>query len=143
MNDLLFYVKDICNIALFADYISPIIQKIGKSKIMMTCFKINLVLNANKIKCIVFALSKIKHPNYNLTINNERLIVSDTTVFWWINLDSKLQWNCNSSSLTGRLSSAWYAVKKVRQLTDVAIARLIIIFQLFPQCYILRFFTVG
>lgn len=85
----------------------------------------NLVLRAKKNKCVVFSLANVKHPNYNFEINNERLIVNDTTVFLGINLDSKLQWNFNLSSLNGRLSSAAFAVSKVRPLTDVAIARLI------------------
>ncbi|CAH2095977.1 unnamed protein product [Euphydryas editha] len=136
INDLPFYVKDICDIVLFADDTS-LIFKVDRKKVnyddvnsslsrIQDWFKTNnLVLNAKKTKCVVFSLPNVKHPHYNLEINNERLIVGDTTVFLGINLDSKLQWNSHLSSLNGRLSSAAFAVRKVRQLTDVTTARLI------------------
>ncbi|KAI8423731.1 hypothetical protein MSG28_012762 [Choristoneura fumiferana] len=42
-----------------------------------------------------------------------------------ITLDSKLQWGPHVTAIAGRLSSAAFAVWKIRQLTDVATARLI------------------
>ncbi|CAH2092484.1 unnamed protein product [Euphydryas editha] len=123
INDLPFYVKDICDIVLFADDTS-LIFKVDRKKVnfddvnsslsrIQDWFKTNnLVLNAKKTKCVVFSLPNVKHPNYNVEINNERLIVNDTTVFLGINLDSKLQWNSHLSSLNGRLSSAAFAVRK-------------------------------
>ncbi|KAI8439072.1 hypothetical protein MSG28_012937 [Choristoneura fumiferana] len=41
-----------------------------------------------------------------------------------ITLDSKLQWGPHVTAIAGRLSSAAFAVWKIRQLTDVATARL-------------------
>ena len=46
-------------------------------------------------------------------------------MFLGITLDSKLQWKTHLSSLAGRLSSAVYAVRKIKQLTDIDTARLV------------------
>ncbi|CAG9793543.1 unnamed protein product [Diatraea saccharalis] len=48
----------------------------------------------------------------------------DTTVFLGITLDSKIQWGPHIDRLSSRLSSAAYAVMKIRRLTDIDTARL-------------------
>ncbi|CAF4947562.1 unnamed protein product [Pieris macdunnoughi] len=58
-------------------------------------------------------------------INGEELNLDDTTVFLGITMDSKLQWSPHINGLAKRLSSAAYAVKKIRSLTDVDTARLV------------------
>lgn len=40
-------------------------------------------------------------------------------------MDSKLQWGPHISKLASRLSSAAYAIRRIRQLTDVATAKLV------------------
>ncbi|MBF2463455.1 reverse transcriptase family protein [Listeria welshimeri] len=136
INDLPFYVKGICDIVLFADDTSLIFKvdrKNGKYDDVNNALSLvqnwfnsnNLVLNAKKTKCIEFSLPNVSKHNYNITLNNEILNITDSTVFLGITLDSKLQWKTHLSSLAGRLSSAVYAVRKIRQLTDIDTARLV------------------
>ena len=58
-------------------------------------------------------------------MNQEKLEFVDKTVFLGITLDTRLQWGPHLTSLAGRLSSAAYAVRKIRQFTDVDTARLV------------------
>ena len=53
------------------------------------------------------------------------LEASTSTLFLGITLDSKLQWGAHIAYLSARLSSAAYAIRKVRGLTDVDTARLV------------------
>ncbi|MBF2449424.1 hypothetical protein IA800_13795, partial [Listeria seeligeri] len=136
VNDLPFYVKGICDIVLFADDTSLIFKvdrKNGKHDDVNNALSLvqnwfnsnNLVLNAKKTKCIEFSLPNVSKHIYNITLNNEVLNITDSTVFLGITLDSKLQWKTHLSSLAGRLSSAVYAVRKIKQLTDIDTARLV------------------
>ena len=61
----------------------------------------------------------------NLKLDGKKLDAITETVFLGITLDSKLQWGAHIRALSGRLSSAAYAVTKIRQLTDIATARLV------------------
>ena len=85
----------------------------------------NLVLNGKKTKCIRFALPNVKSSDCDIILNQEKLEFVDKTVFLGITLDSRLQWGPHLTSLAGRLSSAAYAVRKIRQFTDVDTARLV------------------
>ncbi|CAH2216324.1 jg27456 [Pararge aegeria aegeria] len=85
----------------------------------------NLVLNENKTKCIKFTLPNVKHVKTTILLNNEELNPVDTTVFLGITLDAKLQCGPHVNNLSNRLSSAAYAVKKIRHLTDIETARLV------------------
>ncbi|CAH2239265.1 jg21896 [Pararge aegeria aegeria] len=51
--------------------------------------------------------------------------MEDSTVFLGMTLDCKLQWGTHIDTLAGELSSAAYAVRKIRQITDVETARLV------------------
>ena len=48
-----------------------------------------------------------------------------STVFLGVTLDSKLQWQPHIITLSGKLSPAIFAVKKIRQFTDIDTARLV------------------
>ena len=85
----------------------------------------NLVLNEKKTKCIRFALPNVRSSACNVILNRDILEFVEKTVFLGITLDSKLQCGPHLTSLAGRLSSAAYAVRKIRQLTDVDTARLV------------------
>ena len=85
----------------------------------------NLVLNGKKTKCIRFALPNVKSSNSDIVLNKEVLEFVDKTIFLGITLDSRLQWGPHLKALAGRLSSAAYAVRKIRQFTDVDTARLV------------------
>ena len=85
----------------------------------------NLVLNAKKTKCIKFALPNVKNLGPSVVLNNEEIETVQATTFLGITVDSKIQWGEHITGLTNRLSSAAYAVRKVRALTDVATARLV------------------
>lgn len=86
----------------------------------------NLVLNSKKTKCINFCLPNVRQGgNCSVIIDNDKLEFVDKTFFLGTgSLDSKLHWGPHIESLAGRLSSAAYAVWKIRQITDVATARL-------------------
>lgn len=136
VNDLPFMVENLSKIVLFADDTS-LIFKVSRlthnyDEINDTLRRIhdwftinNLSLNAKKTKCVKFVLPNVKSLNHDVMLNNEKLEFVDSTVFLGITLDAKLQWNVHIKSLSGRLSSAAYAVWKIRQLTDVATSRLV------------------
>ncbi|CAF4944024.1 unnamed protein product [Pieris macdunnoughi] len=85
----------------------------------------NLLLNAKKTKCIKFCAKNARVTDTRPIINGEELNLDDTTVFLGITMDSKLQWSPHINGLAKRLSSAAYAVTKIRSLTDVDTARLV------------------
>lgn len=136
INDLPFFAQEFCKIVLFADDTS-LIFNINRSTNnfddvndalaqILKWFTINnLQLNAKKTKCINFVLPNVKSSTADLKLNKDKLELVDTTVFLGITLDSKLQWNPHLTALAGRLSSAAFAIKKIRQLTDVKTARLV------------------
>ncbi|CAH2264709.1 jg2594 [Pararge aegeria aegeria] len=51
--------------------------------------------------------------------------MENSTVFLGVTLDCKLQWGAHIETLAGKLSSDAYAVRKIRQITDVEVARLV------------------
>ncbi len=85
----------------------------------------NLVLNDKKTKCIRFSLPNVKSNECDILLNGKKLEFVKQTTFLGITIDEKLQWGPHITSLAGRLSSAAFAVWKIRQLTDVDTARLV------------------
>lgn len=136
VNDLPYYTEDLCEIVLFADDTS-LIFKIDRhraifddvsnalSQILHWFTTNNLLLNAKKTKCVKFTMPNVKQVNTSITMNDEILEIVNSTVFLGITLDHKLQWGPHIAALAGRLSSAAYAVRKIRSLTDVETARLV------------------
>ncbi|GBP65266.1 Probable RNA-directed DNA polymerase from transposon BS [Eumeta japonica] len=61
----------------------------------------------------------------DVNVRNKELEFVNSTVFLGITLDNRLQWGPHISKLAKRLSSAAYAVKKMRNLSDVETARLV------------------
>ena len=51
--------------------------------------------------------------------------MSESAIFIGLTIDSKLQSNNHLEALADKLSSAAFAIKKVRQMTDVETARLV------------------
>ncbi|CAK1578767.1 unnamed protein product [Parnassius mnemosyne] len=136
INDLPYLVGDNHDIVLFADDTSLIFklkrQSIKYDDVNNALSKLvhwfnanNLLLNGNKTKCIKFTIPNVKHSKTNVLLNGEELSLVDTTVFLGITIDAKLQWGPHISKLASRLSSAAYAVRKIRSLTDVETARLV------------------
>lgn len=136
INDLPYYLKSFCDVVLFADDTSLIFKvdrnrhdfdDVNSALSMVTDWFTtnNLVLNAKKTKIIKFALPNVRNLGPNIILANQELETADSAVFLGITVDSKLQWGLHISSLAGRLSSAAYAVRKVRQFTDVDTARLV------------------
>lgn len=136
INDLPFMVENLTKIVLFADDTSLIFKVSRKaqdidevnsalSQIHNWFTKNNLVLNPKKTKCIKFSLPNVRSNKFDIVLNREKLDYVDDTVFLGITLDANLQWGPHITVLAGRLSSAAFAVRKIRQLTDVATARLV------------------
>ena len=136
INDLPYFVKDTHEIVLFADDTS-LIFKIKRQQ--LTCDEVNkaisevvnwftvnnLLLNAKKTKCLNFSLPNVRPAPTNIQVKGESLDLVDSTVFLGITLDNKLQWGPHIDKLAKRLSSAAYAVKKIRDISDEATARLV------------------
>ncbi|GBO99903.1 hypothetical protein EVAR_74276_1 [Eumeta japonica] len=76
-----------------------------------------------KTKCIRFSLPNIRHRSRTILVRNKELEFVNATVFLGITLDNRLQWCPHISKLAKSLSSAAYAVKKIRNLADVETAR--------------------
>lgn len=136
VNDLPFMVQKSTDIVLFADDTSLIFKVDRKDsnlnvlnsvlRLILNWFTVNnLVLNAKKTKCINFCLPNVRKLNLNIILDNDKLECIDSTVFLGITLDAKMQWGPHIDALSNRLSSAAYAIWKIRQLTDVATARLV------------------
>lgn len=87
----------------------------------------NLMLNPDKTKCVKFSLASSSNHNTvsNIELNGQTIEFVRSTLFLGITLDSKLQWGLHIASIVGRLSSAVFAIGKMRQLTNVATARLV------------------
>lgn len=138
INDLPFMAERLSNVVLFADDTS-LVFKINRTSVQDNISHVNtalkqlhewftvnnLVLNAKKTKCIHFKLPNVAHSIGSVKINNEVLDVIENTVFLGITVDSRLQWGPHIITLSKRLSSAIYAIKKIKQLTDVHTARLV------------------
>lgn len=60
-----------------------------------------------------------------INIDNEILNFEKECKFLGFILDSKLQWGPHIKALAGRLSSSAFAVRKIRQITNVATAKLV------------------
>lgn len=137
INDLPKLIQDRYDIVLFADDTSLIFKVDRKendintindalSTIVKWFTANNLLLNAKKTKCIKFTLPNVKQiSNEKLKLKGDFLEFEDSTVFLGITLDAKLQWHAHIAKLAGKLSSAAYAVRRIRQLTNVETAKLV------------------
>ena len=135
INDLPYMVNNLHDIVLFADDTS-LVFKIDRNQKMfddvneavsrvLDWFTMNnLLLNTRKTKCIRFSLPNVKQFQVKINIDGEALNLIDSTVFLGITIDSKLQWGPHVMALSSKLSSAAFAVKKIRQITNVETARL-------------------
>ncbi|GBP48457.1 Probable RNA-directed DNA polymerase from transposon BS [Eumeta japonica] len=136
INDLPSLVKDAHEIVLFADDTSllfkvkrqqPTYDDVNNaiSKVEKWFTANNLLLNEMKTKCMRFSLPNVRHGSGTVSVRNKELEFVNSTVFLGITLDDRLQWGPHISKLAKRLSSAAYAVKKMRNLSDVETARLV------------------
>lgn len=136
INDLPHLVKEKHGLVLFADDTSLMFKVSRKQSAnddvnnaiseVVNWFTINnLLLNEKKTKCVRFELPNVKSVPTNVLIKGEKLDLVESTKFLGITLDTKLQWGPHITKLSHKLSSAAYAVKKIRALTDVDTARLV------------------
>lgn len=136
INDLPYLVKAKHGLVLFADDTSLIFkvkrQQSNYDEVnnaissIVNWFTVNnLLLNEKKTKCIKFVLPNVNPVTTDIFIKGQRLDLVQSTVFLGITLDAKLQWDPHINKLSNRLSSAAFAVKKIRALTDVDTARLV------------------
>ncbi|GBP27040.1 Leucine-rich repeat-containing protein 74A [Eumeta japonica] len=86
-------------------------------------FSINyLLLNEKKTKLVQFSLTKL--VDSDVIVKNDILYIVDTSLFLGFTLDAKLRWNSHIIRLAKRISSAAYAAKRIRRLTNKSTARL-------------------
>lgn len=137
INDLPYTInQSMSNIVLFADDTSLIFKVNRKDRDLVqpnstldaiaTWFSANnLLLNSGKTKCIKFTTPNVTLIDSNISLDGKLLDLVPSTVFLGITVDSKLQWGPHIQALASKLSSAAYAVRRIRQLTDIATARLV------------------
>jgi hypothetical protein len=136
INDLPCIVENRCDIVLFADDTSLIFkvdrQSTDFNVINNTLADVlnwfttnNLLLNAKKTKCVRFALPNVTPVDTRILLNNECLEIVDKTLFLGLTLDKSLQWSPHITKLAHRLSSAAFAVRRIRQLSNIETARLV------------------
>ncbi|GBP84139.1 Probable RNA-directed DNA polymerase from transposon BS [Eumeta japonica] len=136
INDLPSLVKDVHEIVLFADDTSLLFkvkrQQLTYDDVNNAISKVekwftanNLLLNEMKTKFIKFSLLNVRHGSGTISVRNKELEFVNSAVFLGITLDNRLQWGPHINKLAKRLSFAAYAVKKMRNLSDVETARLV------------------
>ncbi|RVE54679.1 hypothetical protein evm_000800 [Chilo suppressalis] len=136
INDLPHFTRDLCETVLFADDTSLVFKarrgndcydevNCALSEVLHWFTVNNLKLNSSKTKCVKFTLPNVRQVNTSLKINDQPVELVDSTKFLGITLDSHLQWDPHIDALSSRLSSAAFAVKKIRLLTDVETARMV------------------
>ncbi|CAF4832932.1 unnamed protein product [Pieris macdunnoughi] len=136
INYLPFIVKELHEIVLFADDTSllfkvkrrnPSLDNVNSaiSSVVHWFNTNNLNLNEKKTKCVKFVTTNVNSSHSQIIIKDEEIDFVDNAVFLGITLDSKLQWDRHIEGLSNRLSSAAFAVKKIRDLTDENTAKLV------------------
>lgn len=136
INDLPFHVRDNHKILLFADDTSLVFKikrqlqnfqeiNVALAKVVHWFNINNLLLNPSKTKLIKFSMPNVRQLRTIVQLNGIELDPVESTVFLGITVDAKLQWGPHINKLSGRLSSAAYAVKKIRLITDVDTARIV------------------
>lgn len=137
INDLPNIVKELADIVLFADDTSLVFKVNRKTcdlgnlnkaltKLSQWFSVNNLALNSKKTKCVYFASSNFRgERNVEIFLNNEKLEIVDEALFLGLTIDSSLQWGPHINILSSRLSSAVFAIRKIRQLTDVQTAKIV------------------
>lgn len=60
-----------------------------------------------------------------IIINNDKLDLTLNTKFLGLTLDTKLQWGVHIDKLSKKLSSAAYAVKKIKEYSNIQTARIV------------------
>lgn len=78
-----------------------------------------------KTKCLRFSLCNDYVKHTNLSLNGEYLEIVENTIFLGIKIDCKLQWGAHLASLSSKLSSAAYAVRQIRRMSNIETARLV------------------
>lgn len=136
VNDLPNLVEKYADIILYADDTSLVFKSSRKmptesdvnevlSKVKFWFSANNLALNAKKTKCVKFSLCVNSVSDSSIKIDEDALSFDKNCTFLGITLDSKFQWAPHINALSSRLSSAAYAVRKIRQLTDFSTAKLV------------------
>jgi hypothetical protein len=138
INDLPYMVREMSEIVLFADDTSLLFKvdrndaKASETVInsaldrVFDWFSVNsLALNAKKTNCIKFSPHNTRNCQLEIKLDGNKLQLVNESVFLGICVDSNLQWGPHIKKLTGKLSSAAYAVKRIGQLTDITTARLV------------------
>ncbi|GBP04926.1 hypothetical protein EVAR_3807_1 [Eumeta japonica] len=72
-----------------------------------------------------FPLPNVRYGSGTILVRNKKLEFANATVFLGVTLDNRPQWGPHISKLAKRLSSAAYAVKKIRNLSNIKTARLV------------------
>lgn len=123
VNDISICVADDVDLYMFADDISLLIHATKKVNIIPKINKAiqdisswfecnNLQLNISKTNLVNFSL------NVNMIGNDQDLSIRpiNCVTFLGLKLDNKLMWDKHIDSLAGKLSSACYAIKKIKEL---------------------------
>jgi hypothetical protein len=135
INDLPNSVRGKCDVIMYADDTSLLIKgNKYDERLAENVVKIlddvnqwfdanNLVLNMTKTNAICFSLKGNKNILANQLLENNALHVINSYKFLGVVMDEKLRWSPHVDLLCGRLGSAIYAIKKIKDLCGVKTAR--------------------
>ncbi|KAK9887548.1 hypothetical protein WA026_023270 [Henosepilachna vigintioctopunctata] len=73
-----------------------------------------LILNTSKTKCLIFNSSYNVDNGMFIQFESEKLFLCDHVKFLGILLDRDLRWSLHVDSVTKKLSSAFYAINKIK-----------------------------
>lgn len=137
VNDISSCVTDDIEMVMFADDISVVLKNNDVSKLrysfvtalesLKAWFQCNnLLLNVNKTNMMHFALGT-RRCNYNddlsKTAENLSLNLVNELTFLGVIFDKSFTWKPHINSLAGKLSSACYAIKKIKELCGTHAAK--------------------
>ena len=111
INDLPYMMSNLTDIILFADDTSLIykidrkdtdVSHVNENIVVLSTWSAanNLLLYANKMKCLKFSLPNVPQVGLNLKLDGEKLDAIMETVFLGITVDSKLQWGAHIRTLS-------------------------------------------
>ncbi|PCI92573.1 MAG: hypothetical protein COB15_17455, partial [Flavobacteriales bacterium] len=152
INDLPCLAQQLCDVILFADDTSLLFKVDRKSRnynnvsnimsLVLEWFTTNnLALNTDKTKCIKFSLSNAPQLDIPLVVNGKVLEWVHSAKFLGITVDSKFKWDKHIEITAKKLSSAAFAVRRIRQCTNIETARLV--YYSYFHSIVLRIIVMG
>lgn len=135
INDLVICVENEADIVLFADDTTIVVSDKNKVNVCKKLDKLilninawfranNLLLNVDKTNIMRFFLGNVLSVDpVQSAINKYSINPINEVKFLGVKIDSKLTWTSHIESVVSKLKSAAYAIKIIRQLSDIRAAK--------------------